>query len=756
MAKKDKKPTGKPENEPPKLPQYTPPAQKTPPAPPIAAQPEPAPALPDLSPTYYTADAPTEENQALFRRLFKYIAGVALVIMSVMSFSYGISGDEQDMAEYGKKALNFYTSFGKDTSLYITPLDKDKVLRYYGAWFDVSAAIAVKVSPAWEYDTRHLLNSWIGWLGMLFAGLMAGQIAGWRAAIFGFLLLFFSPSYFGHSMNNPKDVPFAMAMMMSLYYFVRVLREMPAPKRSTMAMAALGIGLAIGARVGGLMLFGYLGVLFGLDWLRRSRWGSAKIFIARYALYGAIVAVAGFFVGMLFFPYGLQSPIAHTMKALAAASKFPVAIKEIYGGNLIVSSELPLTYLPYIMFITTPLLVWLALGAAAVLFPAMRRRYDWLPIFICFFAFAFPLTYIVYTDANVYGGWRHVLFTYPPLVVLAAVGIETILRLNTTRKVVQWATLGVVGISSITVSYWYVRSHPHQYTYYNELVGGIDGAYGNYELDYYFNSMRGTCDWFRANVLDKLPEGDSVVVASNATKQVNFYFEGDKRIKIVYTNYYNRNMIDWDYGVFAAKGVNPHHIQTGTFPHTGTIQTEKVGKAILSFCMKRPDKRDLQAFEANKTGKFAETIVFAQEYISQVDSNDAAVHNYLANALLQTGQIEKAEATARHVLELHPRHTGGLGVLGQIQMQQGKIDEAITSFRTLLIDDRNTFWAHYFLAVCYYNQNKNCERAIAHIDTCINLNRTFRDAYTQGITMATQCGYRQKVSVYQNELLKLK
>jgi hypothetical protein len=40
---------------------------------------------------------------------------------------------------------------------------------------------------------------------------------------------------------------------------------------------------------------------------------------------------------------------------------------------------------------------------------------------------------------------------------------------------------GVVGI---------VRLHPYEYVYYNELVGGVRGAYGQFELDYWCTSYR--------------------------------------------------------------------------------------------------------------------------------------------------------------------------------------------------------------------------------------------------------------------------
>jgi apolipoprotein N-acyltransferase len=44
--------------------------------------------------------------------------------------------------------------------------------------------------------------------------------------------------------------------------------------------------------------------------------------------------------------------------------------------------------------------------------------------FIIFFTFFFPISWIVYSNANVYGGWRHSLFAYPPMVVAAGLGFN--------------------------------------------------------------------------------------------------------------------------------------------------------------------------------------------------------------------------------------------------------------------------------------------------------------------------------------------
>ncbi len=689
------------------------------------------------------------QQSGLFKKIFCWVAAIGLVLMSILSFDYGISGDEQDMSEYGKSALQFYTSAGKDTSAFKLPLDKDRVFRYYGAWFDVTAAAINKVSPFWEYDTRHLWNAWVGWLAMLFTGLCVQRLAGWRAALIAFGLIYLSPSFFGHSMNNPKDIPFAFGMVFSLYWFIRIVQEMPNPSKKTLFWAMLGIGLAIGARIAGLMSIGFLAFMMGIDLWRRYGIisGTFSSRIIPYLWRGLAVAVGGFAIGMLFWPYGLLSPIKNTLYTLKHISHFPLSLRELFEGELILSAELPRYYLFKFLMISNPVIVFIGLFSALAFLKSFAKRYDAVLSGGLAFAFLFPLAYITYQHANVYGGWRHILFVYPPLVAVSALGFENLLRQFEEKKAAFYAVIGLLGLAGTNSVFWYIYAHPNQYIYYNALVGGLDGATGNYETDYYFNGMRATSDWFRTEILDKLPQGDSVVVASNASKQLDFYFKGDKRIKIVYTNFYNRSNIQWQYGIFNVKGVHPVQIKQGYYPPKGTIYTNQVSQTVVGIVMKRLSNDDYICSEANKVGDFNKTIQLANNYLQNIDSTDISVRAFLSNAYLQTNNLDQAITISKGTDKFYPDHAGALGVIGQAYSRQGKFTESAAVFERLLSDNRDLFWAHYFQGMNYGNLN-NCDKALSHIDTCISIKRDFKDAYAIGEQIATRCGYTSKANAY--------
>ena len=85
---------------------------------------------------------------------------------------------------------------------------------------------------------------------------------------------------------------------------------------------------------------------------------------------------------------------------------------------------------------------------------------------------------------------RHFIFVIPPLAVLAGVGIDTVLaRLAvSSRRAAAGALAALAGVFIWEASLL-IRLHPHQYLYYNALVGGLPGAAGRFAMDYWVNIM---------------------------------------------------------------------------------------------------------------------------------------------------------------------------------------------------------------------------------------------------------------------------
>jgi len=377
---------------------------------------------------------------------FFILIAAALFAMPVMSKDAGNSGDEDAFQiPQGRNIANYFKTGGEDTTCMTF-----ENLKYYGSSPDVIAEYWNRVFKVEDISkSRHIFNALYGWSALLFAGLIAYLIGGWRAGVLTMLLLFFSPRFLGHSFNNSKDIPFAAAVAAAIYFMILFFKQFPKVKISTLIFLTLFIAFSISVRIGGVILYAYFG-LFGLAYLimeywqnrkslqlkvhlskkshsnfeevsRAARRGSLKNLL-RMLLYGSIVVIISYFLGLLLWPYALQAPLKHPLEAFSEMSKFAIGIRQLFEGSMQWSDMLPWYYTPKFILMTIPIAVIVGLLCFfALLWQDKKNYFNYFIIFFCFF---FPIFWIVYTGANVYGGWRHSLFAYPPMVVAAGLGFN--------------------------------------------------------------------------------------------------------------------------------------------------------------------------------------------------------------------------------------------------------------------------------------------------------------------------------------------
>src|SRR6202012_1268131 len=106
-------------------------------------------------------------------------------------------------------------------------------------------------------------------------------------------------------------------------------------------------------------------------------------------------------------------------------------------------------------------------------------------IYFVIFTGAFPIFYIIYSGANVYHAWRHVMFAFPSLAIASAGGWYFFSNFLEKRNFKYgMAIAAVMLLEPLT---FIVTSFPNTVCYFNTFAGGVKGAYTNYEMDYYYN-----------------------------------------------------------------------------------------------------------------------------------------------------------------------------------------------------------------------------------------------------------------------------
>jgi hypothetical protein len=91
-----------------------------------------------------------------------------------------------------------------------------------------------------------------------------------------------------------------------------------------------------------------------------------------------------------------------------------------------------------------------------------------------------------------YDGIRHFLFIVPPIFIFSGFTFETVLYFLSTHAVryANWLYAGFVILILLPGVLGIVRLHPYEYTYYNSFIGGVRGAFRNYETDYWLTCYK--------------------------------------------------------------------------------------------------------------------------------------------------------------------------------------------------------------------------------------------------------------------------
>jgi hypothetical protein len=417
---------------------------------------------------------------------------IGLVAIAFLTFEqYAISNDEEVQHRYGELILSYYTSGFADQSAF-----HFKNLYLYGGLFDVVAVLLGRVLPFDLFDIRHMLCALIGIAGIGATWATARLIAGSRAALIAAIALASCGAWYGAMFNHTKDIPFAAAMMGATYFLIRIGRDLPRPRALHGLGFALTLGAALGMRVSGLLLIGYAGVIV----LARTplpvpgRFSETARFWLRCAHVLAPALVLAYLMMIAAWPWAAQSPL-NPLRALNDFAQFHYEIRTLLFGHLYTMADVPRWYVPAYLLIklTGPILLGVALALAFAAWPdrvadtGTRRRVE--TAFVAFTA-AFPVACHVIAHGPAFTGLRHFLFVVPPLTVLAGIGFDALLRSLAARRLAYAlaASLALaIGLGSDAVTL--VRLHPYEYLFYNDLVGGLEGAARRNETDYWVNIM---------------------------------------------------------------------------------------------------------------------------------------------------------------------------------------------------------------------------------------------------------------------------
>ncbi len=339
-------------------------------------------------------------------------------------------------------------------------------------WLYVAAHRLIR----WEPDPYRRVRLWsLGLFSVAQATFAWTFLTGARRRFAWTVLLLSMPRLFAHLHFAATDIPLTSLLLLLASGLERLLFG------RWFWILGLGVAFASAIKFTALLL---LVPLFAAFLLRfRERRGEALV---RLALVGAVGMIAFWALNPDWWCAPIASARAFLHQSTTRLRWTPISV--VFAGRLY-TVRAP-WYYPFAMFaITTPLL---HLGLLAAGFLTLRRS-PTLPVVLVMAASLFLIMTTPLSPTN--DGVRYLIPSFPFLAVVMVWGLEAWWRLIRTeggslRRVWRVASTAALASLAFLACLQLVHYHPYELSYYNELVGGLRGAYARgFEVTYWWEPL---------------------------------------------------------------------------------------------------------------------------------------------------------------------------------------------------------------------------------------------------------------------------
>src|SRR3954462_8069567 len=453
-------------------------------------------------------DTPTRRSvERTCDDLAMLMLAVVALIASLTFRDYGLGWDDYTHAEYADLLPKMYGSGFKDTGAL-----SFANLYMYGGGFDMAAALLHKVIPLELFETRRLLGAVVGVIGLAVTWRLARRVGGPIAGLAALLLLALCPTYYGHMFMNPKDAPFAVAMVILMLGIVRLFEEYPQPSPHSILIVGLGAGLSIGSRVlGGLALIyalvGFAPLLAEEIHRNGARGAARRLLRVLYVLLPGLIL--GYLVMGLIWPWSIMQPENPLLALTYFSQFFEKPWKEMFDGALVSVPDMPWSYLPTLFALQLPevLLGLCIAGVVGTLVSLPHRdvsaRRKTILLMLTSAA-TLPLLIAMVKRPALYNGIRHFVFVIPPMAVLAGLAFASAMNwLGENRRSWQPAAVAIFAFGLLLPLAEMIRLHPYQYTHFNYIAGTVREADDRFMLDYWGLALKQASDGLREELVER-------------------------------------------------------------------------------------------------------------------------------------------------------------------------------------------------------------------------------------------------------------
>lgn len=391
---------------------------------------------------------------------------------------------------------------------YVEPDPRKTVRLPYGPFVQIvpfaSWLLFYKNFNILPYDVAYNLPIVVaGVLGIGALYFFLAEAINWKIGLIAAIFLALTPRYFADLHNDMKDAPMAAVFALNIWMLWRLVKYR---RIKDLLLASVAFALAFNTKINSIFIPAIFASWQLLLLLPKLKTLTPKLSFSKLLSSKATKLLITYFIlaplaAFLLWWFFWGDPIGQLKLAVSTFGGGADNIEVLLGGQwLCAGSTVPWYYPYWYLAITTPIpiLLFFVVG----LFISIRSFFSShrpqtlnpklsLLLLLWFFL---PLTRYLLPKIAVIDGVRHFEEVLYPMAGVAAVG-----AVGLARKFPK-ILISLIGLISLMSLIWNITtSHPFQISYFNELIGGAKGAFGNYDLDYWGSSQKKAVEWLNAN-----------------------------------------------------------------------------------------------------------------------------------------------------------------------------------------------------------------------------------------------------------------